>query len=400
MKLLKYATVLGLAISPITFITTSCAKIIKHKIALNDNTKNVTLEYNKEDNCYFITLTANENHFLDERSLVLNDKYGLVKPDRYEIRIDANNKIVIVIESNMFIGNLSIGINSLQQAKDFSADPWSTLEYYCDKGLDALKRAYPQWSTFVGMERILYINNLPYRTRVVSINHDKIADSDKKATLTFEFINLFSQNTNYNGNYRTVRATPFGQEASSNYFISVANLALNWPGSEYVYWTDILGKILDFKDSVLTCFHKNDDNDFNWTDRIKSVERTVSIFEKVDGEKKWIPETAPLQLFLPSVCSYFSAQDLQNIDEWKTALENNEDTQFDYYKGCEPAEMNPKLVKYDMSNIVSQPYWLCTSQTNETSAAMGAAAITNYGIVSSVYAASEANYGVAPCFCL
>ncbi len=241
---------------------------------------------------------------------------------------DDNKKGVLYIPADKVTGNISFYcIKSSDPAPfDFQTDPWQTVAFYANQGLDALCEAYgheADW--FIGKTRNLKMNNQTYEVMVIGTNQDTYTKDGVTydAALTFKFNNVISDKE---GKY--MKAI-WDIEYSYNYWESKVENALN--GSN-VDWYDAKDNVItDIKSSVYQMIRASDPTN-KWTDLIKSINRTVNTY----SDESWKPQKKQVHVFVPTLANLFSRTGLENTEivdlEDEIDLYLGEGGQYDYYR--------------------------------------------------------------------
>lgn len=104
---------------------------------------------------------------------------------------------------------------------DFVTDSWKTVIFYANQGIEALSNAYydtPSYIannySFVGLTRKIIIGQDEYTVRVIGANADTISGTQKKAALTFEFVQAIS-----NSNWSAIQY-PWNNDSPENVWYS------------------------------------------------------------------------------------------------------------------------------------------------------------------------------------
>ncbi len=245
---------------------------------------------------------------------------GWVDDNGNEIKPDT------IINSSLFLR----AHYSIPQADDFTTDPWSTVIYYANQGLDALCKAYSKTpDDFIGMKRILKINGLDHKVMVVGTNNEKYEKNGigQIAALTFQFVTCISKQDNDG------LATFYdGEQPIFDYWNSLLWNALNGTN---VRWSDptIRKSVAEMVADDEPLVSKN----------IKEVYRGVNSSTMVSPNYyPWHLDTRKTKFFEPTLANYFSdkgitdtgyGEELTDLFKSQEAMQRcmDEGDQYQYY---------------------------------------------------------------------
>lgn len=249
--------------------------------------------------------------------------------------------IAIIVGSTPLFSSVACRKNVEPKVNDFQSDSWSTICYYANKGLDALKNAYKNTKSyhdnndsFVGMQRTLLVNNTPHKVRVVGLNkdsylvHGQTSSQLTKAALTFQFTTAVC----WDEQPGSALYQYWGRE-SSNYWGSYIKHALNSP-SEDILWYDKVGDTPKLDKGIYGLIIDNDTE--NWTQNIKPIYCSVNCRR---GSPDWQILKQSQHIYLPTIRSLMSDVGIRNTisdvdfipDQYKDLYMEEGQSQYDYY---------------------------------------------------------------------
>lgn len=261
---------------------------------------------------------------------------------------------------------LGTGLTTLVSCKDkndsvnaFENDSWTTIVFFANRGLDALKNHYGL-DSFVGLERTVKIYGVEHKVRVVGENEDYLADNEgkpditKPVALTFQFANIVS-GLNDEG---TIMPLPLP-------FDTTTYLFSYWGGSA-------VRKFLRGEG-----YYK----DYSFYDELKQQLGNNAIKEVVKYSMLMNDLAKPgiETLFLPGITDIFNVeQTYEYVDEdfiGEATLVEGEEIQYhepySYYRNAidqddEQAPRNrQRVLALTDADGFYEPYWLRTSCVNE-----------------------------------
>ncbi|XQP55109.1 MAG: Ig-like domain-containing protein [Mycoplasmoidaceae bacterium] len=259
------------------------------------------------------------------------------KPDTLD-----NKKGILSIPASLVTGNIAIHCDPTSRPLpvDFETDSWETIAFYANQGLDVLCKEYnhePDW--FLGKTRELEINGQKHHVMVVGTNQDTYTKDNitYSAALTFQFNTLISNKED--GSYLRIDWEP--DKSNKNYWDGALENALN--GTENnVQWYDTTGHTVssDQQISVYKMIKASDPLNA-WTNLIKSVDRTVNVYDA--EEQEWLPKEKqgePCKIFVPTLSNLFSEYGIRN-STIQAVIDHPEDQ--DSY--CSEGQITPTLNK-------------------------------------------------------
>lgn len=307
-----------------------------------------------------------------------------------------------VINSSIFLrANYSI-----PAPNDFETDPWSTVTYYANQGLDALCTAYNcEPSYFLGKKRLLKLNNLDHQVMVVGTNNERYEKdgTSQIAALTFQFYTCVSAKEK---NGLEIKYDVRDELSSFDYWSSTLWNALNGTN---VNWTDVT-----VKKSVVEMVEEGEPLVYH---NIKDVYRGVNSKEEVTPDyRRWYLDTRRTKFFEPTMGNYFSdkgirdtgyGEELTNVFKTQEAMQRcmEEGEQYQYFAlpqnigdhiitTWEPPLYYQCLARVTVNEAVTLPYHLSSPFIDEKNQSWY---IEGYSPHSNFI---EMQYYVAPCFCI
>lgn len=298
-------------------------------------------------------------------------------------------------------------------ANSFEEDPWSTVAYYANKGLDALCKAYScKAENFIGKQRKITLNGCEHKVIVIGTNQDQYKSKGKtyNAALTFQFDNLVSAKNEDASISLHVPWTSSSTDGNKNYWDTFLEIALNSTTNNVTWWN-----YSSEKRSVYTMLKDSDPKNL-WTKNIKHVSRSVCVYKN----DEWSPETHEVNIFVPTISNIYSESGITNTDDTyfseyaekilSEGQPNITNKQYAYYAlPGNVGEINAKtnvpvdcLRKKGIDGYYGY-YWFATPAfkclSTEFTQAFSLTENSSHGYTNIISTASS-NTAVCPCFCL
>lgn len=307
---------------------------------------------------------------------------------------------------------MSVSCTKGPQTDSFATDPWSTICYYANKGLKKLHKAYQDEcdanelfpGTLIGLERTVTLNNIEHKVMVIGEDQDTY--DDQKASLTFQFTNLISRESD--STYLTIEWNK-DVPVNYNYWTSTLNNALN--GHDVVWNNDDTNKL-----SVLEMITNGNNDDL--AQNIKNVNHSVNVYN--EAATSYEISTKPTKLFIPSLANYLSPKGIDDTDDEYISDELNgkycqEGQQYQYY--ANRIGNNPIMYKGEdhrrhinhfdcllfkdcaqsyYANLASKDFWIASPYLNLS---ISSWYVDNDGSMSLTGIVDLAR-AIVPCFCI
>ncbi|XQP55309.1 MAG: hypothetical protein ACOQNV_00870 [Mycoplasmoidaceae bacterium] len=262
--------------------------------------------------------------------------------------------------------------------------------FYIDGNLEKegiQKKKPTSLDDFVGQPRYLTVNSLPHQVIVLDHQKDTISATSKKASLTFQFVNVICEKIDEEFSRRII-------------------VAWNETGDSKDYWNSTLfHKLNDEEDGgVLSVYEMIQASDNAVAAAIKAVSRTVMTGE---WDQPAVLITQPVKLFEPTLADVFSVQGLQNAEEEPVCNHANEyareGSQYAYYAlesniGQDNFVINCDYQCLDRYDFVSgvYGYWFTSQWKDDKN---GHIIIRQRGEFYP-YSYADVEEALAPCFCI
>ncbi len=273
---------------------------------------------------------------------------------------------------------------------DFTTDPWSTVIYYANQGIDVLTDAYKNTksyrdnnNSFVGLLRPINILGAEYDVRVVGVNVDRISGTAKNAALTFEFAQVLS----------TYARSP---------------MAMKWNGTNSPYWYNDLQEPITtadirllVNDKILHLINEG----LGYEDEETPIKTILKISRLRTNKTDSYFTESENKIFLLSLAEMFSKTTLTgfnvcDIFDDITRTIYQEGSQYEWYKKNLPEQFDihtelPAAIQKRTTDGTPCTYW-----TRSQGRVENVAIITHTTPCLSYKTSNEALLSIVPCFCI
>lgn len=275
------------------------------------------------------------------------------------------------------------------EVQDFSTDPWDTVCYYANKGLDKLCMAYNcKPNELIGKTRTITVNDQEHTVMVIGTNEDiyKVEGANYLSALTFQF------KTPLKDNKGQVITTLWNNKDESKYWSSTIHSFLN----------------NDKEDETKSVYEMIKESN-SWAEQcIRPTVRQVNEQDGINWKINWGDE----KIFLPCLSDLFSIAGLQATDDAvinaadvaQYYYENIRASQYSFYKNkikdgyvAKQNDSGDIIYKQYPDLKFNQDYWIVSPYLSIGSYSWH---VTNDGYVHYDAFISQTTKAIAPCFCI
>lgn len=275
-------------------------------------------------------------------------------------------------------------------ASDFNTDPWSTVCYFANQGIEKLYEVYatdceenPYFpGTLVGLFRDVTINGNICKVMVVGENQDFQTYNEQNGELSNPVALTFQFERTISGSDKNAILKHWDETNSDNYWNSTIYHFLNDHNNNSVY------QMINEANKDLV-------------HGMKPIFRTVSTKE----EGNWVSTTKQTNLFVPSIANIFPASGIDNstliTEKANKDLYHAEGIQYKYYESemrdqvVDTSTTHSCLTFKDMNNS-NNIIWFSSPRLETSNVAYFAYGNGTIGIDQAV----DWNHAIAPCFCI